>query len=270
MALLILVGLSSAAVVFLLLERLSRDGFARRTALARVVDYRRDPSSTRSGSARSGRRPASLKVPPFLRSKVVVAAGAGPLGFLAAKGLHQPPAATILLTLCIVLGGTVLPQSALRARARQRRERIVGVLPDTLDLLAVAVRAGLGIDSAIAKVSEVTNGSLADELAVVLTEIRIGESRQNALEHMAQRLEIPEVTALVRSLLQAEQLGVPLADALATRAAEARRRRFLEIEEKAGKAPVKMLFPTVAFIFPSLFVVILAPAALIMMRTLGG
>jgi len=268
MVLLILVGISSAAVVFLLLERLSRDSIARRTALVRVGDYRRRPPSTRADVTRSGRRSARFKAPLFLRSKVVIAAGSGLLGLLAARGLHQSPASTILLTLCSVLGGTVLPQSALRARDRQRRERIVGVLPDTLDLLAVAVRAGLGIDSAIAKVSEVTSGHLVDELAIVLTEIRIGESRQNALEHMAQRLEIPELTALVRSLLQAEQLGVPLADALATRAAEARRRRFLEIEEKAGKAPVKMLFPTVAFIFPSLFVVILAPAVLIMLRTL--
>lgn len=268
MTLLILIGLSSTAIVFLLLERRSRDAIARRTALARVGDYRRRTSATGSRTARFGRRPARLKVPAFLRSTVVLAGGAGLFGLLVAKGLHQPPSATMVLALCFGLGGAVLPQRTLRARARRRRERIVSVLPDTLDLLSVAVSAGLGIDSAIAKVSEVTSGPLADELAIVLTEIRIGESRQNALQHMAERLDLPEITALVRSLLQAEQLGVPMAEALATRAAEARRKRFLEIEEKAGKAPVKMLFPTVAFIFPSLFVVILAPAVLIMTRTL--
>lgn len=264
--LLILIGLSSATVAFLVLERHSRSAVARRRALARVDDYRRTASSTASPTARFGRRPA--RIPSFLRSRLALAPGAGLLGLLAAKGLHQPPASGILLALCAGLGGAVLPQSVLRARARRRRERIVGALPDTLDLLAVSVSAGLGMDSAIAKVSEATSGALADELALVLTEIRIGESRQNALEHMAQRLELPEITALVRSLLQAEQLGVPLAEALTTRAAEARRRRFLEIEEQAGKAPVKMLFPTVVFIFPALFVAILAPAVLVMLRTL--
>jgi tight adherence protein C len=266
--LLILIGLSSATVAFLVLERHSRNAVARRRALARVGDYRRNMPSTAPRTARFGRRPAGIQVPSFLRSQLGLAAGAGLLGLLAARGLHQPPGASVLLALCAGLAGAVLPQSVSRARARRRRERIVGALPDTLDLLAVSVSAGLGMDSAIAKVSEVTSGALADELALVLTEIRVGESRQNALEHMAQRLDLPEISALVRSLLQAEQLGVPLAEALTTRAAEARRRRFLEIEEQAGKAPVKMLFPTVIFIFPSLFVAILAPAVLVMLTTL--
>jgi tight adherence protein C len=267
--LLVLIGLSSATVAFLALERHSRSAVARRRALARIGDYRRNiSSSTDPRTARFGRRPTPIRVPTFLRSQLAVATGAGLLGLLAAKGLHQPPASSLLLALCAGLGGAVVPQSVMRARARRRRERIVGALPDTLDLLAVSVSAGLGMDSAIAKVSEVTSGALADELALVLTEIRVGESRQNALEHMARRLDLPEITALVRSLLQAEQLGVPLAEALTTRSAEARRRRFLEIEEQAGKAPVKMLFPTVFFIFPALFVAILAPAVLVMLRTL--
>lgn len=264
----LLIGLSSATVAFLVLERRSRTAVSRRRALALVGDYRRTTSSTASRTTRFRRRATRIRVPSFLQSRLALAAGAGLLGLLAAKGLHQPPASSLLFSLCAGLGGAVLPQSVLRARDRRHRERIVGALPDTLDLLAVSVSAGLGMDSAIAKVSEVTSGALADELALVLTEIRVGESRQNALEHMAQRLELPEITALVRSLLQAEQLGVPLAQALTTRAAEARRRRFLEIEEQAGKAPVKMLFPTVVFIFPALFVAILAPAVLVMLRTL--
>jgi tight adherence protein C len=256
------IGLLCTIGAFIVLERLVGDA-ARREAVARVGSYGRDQAPATVAAA--GKKPA---LPAVLRSKAALAVSLGLLGLLVGQALKAPAATTVLVVACFALAGTILPQSVVRARTRRRTGAILMALPDTLDLLAVAVRAGLGLESAIAKIAEVTNGPLAEELAIVLTEIRIGESRQNALDHLAKRLDAPEVTALVRSLIQAEQLGAPLAETLATRAAEARRRRFLATEEKAGRAPVKMLFPTVLFIFPALFVVILAPALLVLTKSL--
>jgi tight adherence protein C len=156
----------------------------------------------------------------------------------------------------------VVPGFALSRRAMARRERVAQALPDALDLLAVTVEAGLGLYGAIARLVESTSGTLSDEFALVLTEVRVGESSERALKRMAERLDTPEVTSFVRSLVQSEQLGVSLGQTLRNLADDARRRRRSLAEENAAKAPVKMLFPAALFIFPALFVVILGPAVL--------
>ncbi len=104
------------------------------------------------------------------------------------------------------------------------------------------------------------NGALADEFSLVLTELRVGESSERALKRMAKRLDTPEVTSFVRSLLQGEQLGLSLGQTLRNLADDSRRRRRSLAEEAAAKAPIKMLFPAALFIFPALFIVILGPA----------
>ena len=135
-------------------------------------------------------------------------------------------------------------------------------LPDSLDVLAVSVEGGLGFDAALARLGEHLEGPLVEEFLLVLAELRIGESRSKALRKMAERVEIPELTSVVNSLIQAEQLGSPLGRMLRIQAEESRNRRQIAAEERAMKAPVKMLVPTAVFIFPAMFVVILGPALL--------
>jgi tight adherence protein C len=196
--------------------------------------------------------------------------------FLAAKGAFAIAGAAFAILFGIVnaplvgilfaplLGGVgfFMPDSILTMRTRGRRESIRAELPDALDLLAVSVEAGLGFDGAVTKLTEYMDGALVQEFALTLGEVRIGESRHDALKKMAERVPVPEVAAFVRSVVQADQLGISLGRILRVQAADSRLRRQAAAEEKAMKAPIKMLFPTVLFIFPAMFLVILGPALL--------
>jgi tight adherence protein C len=197
-----------------------------------------------------------------------------PTTFLAAKGLLAAVGALagvmigsmagsatgLLLTVALAAAGFFGPDYFVTLKARGRRERIKADLPDALDLLAVSVEAGLGFDGAIAKITEHMEGPLADEFSLTLGEMRIGESRQDALKRMADRVDAPELSSFTRAIIQADQLGTSLGRILRVQAADSRLRRQAAAEEKAMKAPIKMLFPTVLFIFPSIFAVILGPA----------
>jgi tight adherence protein C len=156
----------------------------------------------------------------------------------------------------------------LSTRVRARREAVRAELPDALDLRAVSVEAGLGFDGAISKLTEHMNGALVDEFAITMGEIRMGESRQTALKKMAERVPAPELASFVRAVVQAEQLGISLGRILRVQAADSRLRRQAAAEEKAMKAPIKMLFPTVIFIFPAMFLVILGPAMINVLKVL--
>jgi tight adherence protein C len=196
--------------------------------------------------------------------------------FLAAKGVFAvvgllfgllfglPNGAGMMLITMVggPVGGFMLPDFALSMKARARREKVRAELPDALDLLAVSVEAGLGFDGAIAKLVEHMDGALTEEFNLALGEMRIGESRQEALKKMAQRVDTPEVSTFTRAIVQADQLGISLGRILRVQAADTRLKRQAAAEEKAMKAPIKMLFPLVLFIFPAMFVVILGPALL--------
>jgi len=179
-----------------------------------------------------------------------------------ALGVAISPTAAILFTPTLGGLGFMLPVVILNNRIRARRERVRSELPDALDLLAVSVEAGLGLDGAVAKLTEHMSGALVDEFALTLGEMRIGESRYDALKKLADRVPAPEVAAFVRSVIQADQLGISLGRILRVQAADSRLRRQAAAEEKAMKAPIKMLFPTALFIFPAMFLVILGPALL--------
>jgi tight adherence protein C len=197
-----------------------------------------------------------------------------PTSFLAAKGLLAVTGALVgvmvssmagsatglLLTVGLAAGGFFAPDYFVNLKARGRRERVKADLPDALDLLAVSVEAGLGFDGAVAKITEHMEGPLADEFSLSLGEMRIGESRQDALKRMADRVDAPELSSFTRAIIQADQLGTSLGRILRVQAADSRLRRQAAAEEKAMKAPIKMLFPTVLFIFPAIFLVILGPA----------
>jgi tight adherence protein C len=206
---------------------------------------------------------AGMSVSPqtFLAYKGAGAAG-GLLFGLILGGSAAGATGALLLGLVFAGLGWLAPEYVVSARARTRREQIRAALPDALDLLAVSVEAGLGFDASITKITEHMDGPLSDEFALTLGEIRVGEGRSDALKKMEQRVGAPELSSFVRAIIQAEQLGISLGRILRVQAADTRLKRQAAAEEKAMKAPIKMLFPTVLFIFPSMFIVILGPALL--------
>ena len=201
-----------------------------------------------------------ISAPQFLALKAGLAA-AGVVFALVLAATTAPFAALVMAPM-IGAAAFLLPGAVLTLKTRARRERIRGELPDALDLLAVSVEAGLGLDAAIAKLTEHMEGALVDEFALALGEMRIGEGRHEALRKLGERVPAPELAAFVRSVIQADQLGISMGRILRVQAADSRLRRQAAAEEKAMKAPIKMLFPTVLFIFPAMFLVILGPALL--------
>jgi tight adherence protein C len=176
--------------------------------------------------------------------------------------------------LMVALGGGavgfIAPDFYINSRVRGRKAIMQAELPNVLDLLCVSVEAGLGFDAALVKLSERMEGPLVDEFNLVLHEMRIGESRTSALKSLSDRVEVPEVAQFCRAIVQADQLGIALSRILRVQSHDMRIRRQLAAEEKAMKAPIKMLFPTVLFIFPAMFVVALGPAALNLMKAFSG
>jgi tight adherence protein C len=188
--------------------------------------------------------------------------GVGGLVFGLMLGTTAAPKYALFMTLGLGAMGVLLPGMYLNSRVRRRQADVSAELPDALDLLAVSVEAGLGFDGAVQKLTEHMEGPLIDEFELTLGEIRIGENRQDALKKMSERCAAPEMASFVRALIQADQLGISLGRILKVQAGDTRLKRQLLAEEKAMKAPIKMLFPTVAFIFPAMFLVVLGPAFL--------
>ena len=201
----------------------------------------------------------------FLAMKGAGALVGGLLGFAFGAG-SGGALLGFVLAFGLGLGGFVIPGFIVGMRGRKRREAIRAQLPDALDLLAVSVEAGLGFDGAVAKLTEHMDGALAEEFALTLGEMRIGESRHDALKKLAERSSAPEVASFSRAIIQADQLGISLGRLLRVQATDARLKRQAAAEEKAMKSPIKMLFPTVLFIFPAMFIVILGPAMLNLMK----
>jgi tight adherence protein C len=177
-------------------------------------------------------------------------------------GAAVSPAKAPFIGLMLGLLGFLGPKMVLNAKVQSRQTSVAAELPDALDLLSVSVEAGLGFDGAVQKLTEHMHGPLIEEFELALGEIRIGEGRQEALKKMAQRSASPEMGSFVRSIVQADQLGISLGRILRIQAADSRLKRQMLAEEKAMKAPIKMLFPTVVFIFPAMFIVVLGPAFL--------
>jgi tight adherence protein C len=176
----------------------------------------------------------------------------------------------VLVGLLLFIVGFMGPDFWLNSRVRKRRDEMERALPDTLDLLTVSVEAGLGFDSAVAKVCEKMHGPLIEEFDVVAREVRVGETRRQALRNLGDRVDSDDVRSFARSIIQAEELGTSLGRTLKVQANDMRVHRQLAAEEKAMKAPVKMLFPTVLFIFPAMFIVILGPAMLNIMEAFAN
>jgi tight adherence protein C len=200
----------------------------------------------------------------FLAAKSAGAIAGGVVGFIVGIAFLG---ATLgfLLAFGLAALGFIVPGFVVSRRARARRDEMRAQLPDALDLLAVSVEAGLAFDGAVAKLTEHMEGALAEEFAHTLGEMRIGESRHDALKKLSDRAATPEISSFTRAIIQADQLGISLGRLLRVQAAESRLKRQAAAEEKAMKSPIKMLFPTVIFIFPAMFIVILGPAMLNLM-----
>ncbi|HEY3267588.1 MAG TPA: type II secretion system F family protein [Armatimonadota bacterium] len=164
----------------------------------------------------------------------------------------------------------MLPTFVVDRRADARKHEILKGMSDTLDLLVVSAEAGLSLDAAMGRVAQKRGGPLADEFDVALQEMRLGKSRADALRSMARRCGVLEVRMFTNAIIQAENLGVSIAQVLRTQAETHRERRAQRLREAAAKLPVKMLFPIVLFILPALFVVTMGPAMMSLSRALGG
>ncbi|HEX6139529.1 MAG TPA: type II secretion system F family protein [Candidatus Limnocylindria bacterium] len=165
--------------------------------------------------------------------------------------------------------GFILPEFWLGRRIRARSMAMILQLPDALDLLTISVEAGLGFDAALAKVVEKMEGPLVNEFRQALAEIRMGRTRREALRDVVARADAQPISNFIGAIVQAEQLGVPIAKVLQIQSQQLRIERRQRAEEAAAKAPVKMLFPMVGCIFPTIFIVILGPAIVTVMGGVG-
>lgn len=204
---------------------------------------------------------AGYTVPPesFLAAKVVAIGGGLLLSVVYVALGGQWPLLALLLG---AAGGYVVPDLLLYSQGQKRQSEITRTLPEALDLLALTVRAGLGFEQGVAEVTEEVTGPLAIELDRLLKEQQLGRSRRDALVALHDRNRSEELRGLVSALLQSDSLGTPIADTLQVQARELRRHRRAMARERAGKAPVKLLFPLLFGVFPAMFVIIIGPAAI--------
>lgn len=177
------------------------------------------------------------------------------------------PIIVFMMPFAILFAGAI-PNLYLSIKAKKRSKSALKELPDIVDLLTVSLEAGLGFDLALHKLISRNNGIIAGEFHRCLEEIRLGKPRREALKEITQRLILDEINLLINSILQAEKLGISMVQILRTQSIEIRKKRKQRAEEQAMKAPIKMLFPLVFFIFPSLFIVLLGPAVIQFINTL--
>ncbi len=253
-----------------LFERTIRPLVARLSGYVARVTSTSFSQSTEKRLALAG-NPGSLRVADWLGIKAigaVVGAGVFFLLFFILGLLKLPlPIQLVMVVVGLFLGYT-LPEFWLGGRVRGRQHAILLQIPDALDLLTISVRAGLGFDGALGKVVEKLQGPLTDEFRRALAEIRVGKARRDALRDIVPRTEVPALTNFIGAIIQAEQLGVSISKVLQVQSEQLRIERRQRAEEMAAKAPIKMLFPLVGCIFPSLFIVILGPAIILIMINL--
>ncbi len=205
--------------------------------------------------------PGNLTAREFLTLKFLLTALAGSTIYF----LLNIPIWQVVLFVCVFW---YIPELYLKIRSDKRNEEIEKTLPDIIDLLTVSVEAGLGFDSALAKVAEKSKGIVADEFKRVLKENRMGKARKESLKDMSDRLGEENIVTFIGSIVQAEQLGISFSKVLRVQSEQVRHKRRQRVEEAAMKAPIKMLIPLVFFIFPTIFIVLLGPAAIRIFITL--
>lgn len=182
--------------------------------------------------------------------------------------LKTPKSVIVWVAVLVFVLGGYLPFLLANQKIATRKNNIQKDLPDVLDILTVSVEAGLGFDGALAKLAEKMKGALVEEFNRVLQEIRMGVTRREALHAMGARCDVPDLSVFTTSLVQADQLGVSIGNVLRVQSESMREKRRQRAREKAMKAPVKMLLPMVFFIFPTIFIILLGPAAIKIVTTI--
>jgi len=192
----------------------------------------------------------------------------GLLFFLMTIGLDQWPwSRKIMVVVGFVALGFYMPEMFLTSKIQRRQKEIRKAMPDALDLLTICVEAGLGFDGAMQKVYEKWDNELGSGFGRVLREIQLGKLRREALRDMADRMGVNEMTSFIAAVIQSEQLGVSMAKVLRIQSDQMRIKRRQLAEEEAHKAPIKMLIPMALLIFPSICIVLMTPAALMLFRS---
>ncbi|QDC26769.1 type II secretion system F family protein [Georgenia yuyongxinii] len=216
--------------------------------------------------ARAG-RPAAWPLDRLVAAKLALAAASAVVTLLLVAAAPGPVPVLLGAVTTIVL--YFLPELLLLSRGMERRERIQAELADTLDQMTIAVEAGLGFDSAMARAGQNGTGALADELLRTLQDIQLGQARRQAYEALATRADVPDLRRFVRAVVQADAFGIAIGDVLRTQAGEMRLKRRQRAEEKAMQIPVKVIFPLMLCILPVLFIVLLGPAVMDIMQAFG-
>jgi tight adherence protein C len=211
-------------------------------------------------------RPAGLSTSDFIAIRYVVTGLSCCLGI----GVGVLTGSTVLIAVGATVGavfGLYLPTIWLRRKVTGRRREIQSVLPDVLDVLVVCVEAGLTFEAAVEKVGQKYDHALAAEFVRVLQEIRLGKPRLEALDDMAQRCGVEELNSFVQAVIQSEQLGSGIVKVLRIQSDEIRQKRLLTAQERGAQASLKMLIPMVGCIFPTLWVILLGPAVILLMHS---
>lgn len=206
-------------------------------------------------------QPGNLDAPSFVVVKLLGTAVGLVLGFFLVDYGSDTLQRVVLFALPVALG-FFGPDAWLQRKIEERRTAMLRALPDLLDLLVISVEAGLGFDSALSRVVATVPGPLSEEFFRMLQETRVGVSRRDAMRHLMGRTDLDELRSFLLAMIQAEAFGVTIARVLRVQADEMRVKRRQRAQEKAFAAPVKLVFPLVFCIFPSLFIVLLGPAAI--------
>jgi tight adherence protein C len=212
-------------------------------------------------------RPAAWPVPRLVAAKLVLAVVAAALGLLVVSG--GPSIVTVGMAVAVTVVAYYLPELLLHSRGQERQEAITLELADTLDQMTIAVEAGLGFESAMARAGANGKGPLAEELVRTLQDIAVGQPRREAYLALAERTGVNDLARFIRAVVQADAYGVSIADVLRTQAQEMRLKRRQRAEEKAMQIPVKVIFPLILCILPTLLIVLLGPTVMDIAATFG-
>jgi tight adherence protein C len=208
----------------------------------------------------------------YWASRLGLAIGLGVAAMLALPLIRANPTQILLGTAWLGGLGWVAPAFYVRSRLKARQKELQLALPDMLDMLVVCVEAGLGLNQALVRVAdEIDHVSrvMSEQLAMVNLEMRAGTPRDEALKNFAERTGLSDIRSLVSMIIQTDRFGTSVADALRVHAVTMRTKRRQRAEEAAAKTTIKLVFPLVLFVFPALFVVVLGPSVIVILRTFG-
>jgi tight adherence protein C len=204
--------------------------------------------------------PRGLGPTEFTGLRFVIGAGLGGLFFFVMLVSGSSPLMTFGLPLFLMVLGYMMPGVWLSRKTKERKTEITRALPDAIDLLTISVEAGLGFDPALGRVVEKWDNALTRELGRMLSEMRMGSARRDAMRDLVARVNVEDLNTFMGAVIQADQLGVSISQVLRVQSKQMRMRRRQRAEEQAHKAPLKMLFPMIFLIFPTIYIVILGPA----------